>query len=199
MAPKGECEVDEILIRQHLARHREVLELVAQQLTLGIAEAAKVIADALAKGNKVLVMGNGGSAADAQHLAAELVGRFLRERRALPAIALTTDTSILTAVGNDYGFDQVFSRQVEALAVPGDVIIGISTSGNSANVLKALHAARNADCRTIGLLGRDGGSISGLVDLALVIPVQETPHIQEAHVTIIHVLCDLVERQLFAA
>jgi len=191
--------VDENLIRQHLARHQQVMDLVAHQLTPTIAEVAQMIADALAKGNKVLVMGNGGSAADAQHLAAELVGRFLRERRALPAIALTTDSSILTAVGNDYGFDQVFSRQIEALGNPGDVVIGISTSGNSPNVLAALNAARAADCRTIGLLGRDGGNIAGQADLALVVPVQETPHIQEAHVTIIHVLCDLVERALFAS
>lgn len=190
--------MDTVLIKQHLARHREVMEMVAQQLTPAIAETAQLITDALANGGKVLVMGNGGSAADAQHLAAELVGRFLRERRALPAIALTTDTSILTAVGNDYGFDQVFSRQVEALAQPGDVVIGISTSGNSPNVLAALAAARAAGCRTVGLLGRDGGRIAGLVDLALVIPVQETPHIQEVHVTIIHVLCNLVEQSLFA-
>ncbi len=191
--------MDTALIKQHMARHQQVMELVAQQLSPAIAEAARVTAEALANGNKVLVMGNGGSAADAQHLAAELVGRFLRERRALPAIALTTDTSILTAVGNDYGFDQVFSRQVEALAQPGDVVIGISTSGNSANVLAALVSARAAGCRTIGLLGRDGGSIAGQVDLSLVIPTQETPHIQEAHVTIIHVLCDLVEHELFKA
>ncbi|WP_303721354.1 D-sedoheptulose 7-phosphate isomerase [Malonomonas rubra] len=189
--------MDTSLIKQHMARHQQVIELVALQLSPAIAEAARLTAEALANGNKVLVMGNGGSAADAQHLAAELVGRFLRERRALPAIALTTDTSILTAVGNDYGFEQVFSRQVEALAQPGDVVIGISTSGNSPNVLAALVAARAADCRTIGLLGRDGGSIAGQVDLALVVPVQETPHIQESHVTIIHVLCDLVERELF--
>lgn len=174
------------------------MALVAEHLSVAVVETARSIIDALAKGNKVLVMGNGGSAADAQHLAAELVGRFLRERRALPAIALTTDSSILTAVGNDYGFDQVFSRQVEALAQPGDVVIGISTSGKSANVRAALSAARAAGCRTIGLLGRDGGDIAGLVDQALVIPVQETPHIQEAHVTIIHILCNLVERELFS-
>lgn len=186
------------LVQQHFVRHQQVMALVAEHLSVAVVETARSIIDALAKGNKVLVMGNGGSAADAQHLAAELVGRFLRERRALPAIALTTDSSILTAVGNDYGFDQVFSRQVEALAQPGDVVIGISTSGKSANVRAALSAARAAGCRTIGLLGRDGGDIAGLVDQALVIPVQETPHIQEAHVTIIHILCNLVERELFS-
>lgn len=186
------------LVQQHFARHQQVMSLVAEHLSVAVVETARIMTDALAKGNKVLVMGNGGSAADAQHLAAELVGRFLRERRALPAIALTTDSSILTAVGNDYGFDQVFSRQVEALAQPGDVVIGISTSGMSANVRVALASARAAGCRTIGLLGRDGGDIAGLVDQALVIPVQETPHIQEAHVTIIHILCNLVERELFS-
>lgn len=185
-------------VHRHLQRHQQTIDLVAGQLASSVVDAARMIADALARGHKVLVMGNGGSAADAQHLAAELVGRFLRERRALPAIALTTDTSILTAVGNDYGFEQVFSRQIEAMGQAGDVVIGISTSGNSVNVLKALHAAQAAGCRTIGLLGRDGGDIATLVDLALVIPVQETPHIQEAHVTIIHILCDLVEQYLFS-
>lgn len=189
----------ELIIRNYISRHRQVMSLVEDQLSPAITAAAVLLIDALAEGNKVLVIGNGGSAADAQHLAAELVGRFLRERRPLPAIALTTDTSILTAVGNDYGFDQVFSRQVEALARSGDVVIGISTSGKSANVRAALIAARAAGCRTVGLLGRDGGDIAGLVDLALVVPVQETPHIQEAHVAMIHILCELIERELFPA
>ena len=184
-------------VAAHIVRHQQVMGLVAGQLAAAVAEAAETMAAALASGHKVLVMGNGGSAADAQHLAAELVGRFLRERKALPAIALTTDSSILTAVGNDYGFEQIFRRQVEALALPGDVVVGISTSGRSANVLSALHAARAAGCQTIGLLGRDGGDIAGVVDLPLVIPAQETPHIQEAHVMLIHILCDLIEESLF--
>ncbi|MHB8708806.1 MAG: D-sedoheptulose 7-phosphate isomerase [Desulfuromonadales bacterium] len=183
-------------VHQHLQRHQQAINLVAERLAPAIVEAARMIATTLAAGSKVLVMGNGGSAADAQHLAAELVGRFLIERRALPAIALTTDSSILTAVGNDYGFEEIFSRQVEALAQPGDVVIGISTSGRSPNVRAALVAAKNAGCLTVGLLGRDGGDIAGLVDLALVVAVEETPHIQEAHVTIIHVLCDLVEQEI---
>jgi D-sedoheptulose 7-phosphate isomerase len=191
--------VDYAVVKSHFIRHQQVMGVIEAQLSGVIVEAAAMIAGALAKGNKILVMGNGGSAADSQHLAAELVGRFLRERRALPAIALTTDTSILTAVGNDYGFEQVFSRQIEALAHADDVVIGISTSGNSANVRAALTAARAAGCRTIGLLGRDGGALAGLADLPLIVPVQETPHIQEAHVTIIHILCDLVERELFAS
>ncbi|MCK4508331.1 MAG: D-sedoheptulose 7-phosphate isomerase, partial [Desulfuromonadales bacterium] len=148
-------------------------------------------------GHKIMTMGNGGSAADAQHFAAEMVGRFLLERKALPAIALTTDTSILTAVGNDYGFDDVFNRQVEALANPGDVLIGISTSGNSLNIKRALESGKNIGVRTVGLLGRDGGEIGPMVDFNLTIPSSETPRIQEAHLVIIHILCDLIEKGLF--
>lgn len=185
------------LIHNHFASHVEVINSVSERLTHGIEQFALLVAVTLREGGKLLVMGNGGSAADAQHLAAELVGRFLLERRALPAIALTTDTSILTAVGNDYGFDEVFARQVEALAVTGDLVLGISTSGNSANVIKALTVARETGCQTIGLLGRDGGRIAGMVDLALTVPSQETPRIQEAHQLIIHIVCDLVEKELF--
>jgi D-sedoheptulose 7-phosphate isomerase len=184
-------------ISEHFEGHGRVLETVAKDLAGGIADCALLLSAALQGNNKLLIMGNGGSAADAQHFAAELVGRFLRERRALPAVALTTDSSILTAVGNDYGFDEVFKRQVEALAVPGDVVIGISTSGNSENVCRALQAAAQAGCKTVGLLGRDGGRLAGMVDLGLIVPARHTPFIQEAHVTIIHLLCDLVEQQLF--
>ncbi|KIH75773.1 phosphoheptose isomerase [Geoalkalibacter ferrihydriticus] len=186
----------EELIKAHFTRHADALEKTRVALTPAIVQCVELIASALRAGNKVLIMGNGGSAADAQHFAAELVGRFLRERRALPAIALTTDTSLLTAVANDFGFDQVFKRQVEALARPGDVVIGLSTSGNSENVASALREARVKGCATLGLLGRDGGCIAPLVDLNLTVPVQATPHIQEAHITIIHLLCDLVERQI---
>lgn len=184
-------------IREHFQNHIRVMEQVLDSLTDEIANCAASLVSALRNGDKVLVMGNGGSAADAQHFAAELVGRFLLERKALPAIALTTDSSILTAVGNDYGFDDVFKRQVEALAAPGDVVIGISTSGNSENVLRALQSASGLECRTIGLLGRDGGKIGSVVKHSLIIPSQHTPYIQEAHVTIIHLLCDLIEQELF--
>ncbi|GFE58987.1 D-sedoheptulose 7-phosphate isomerase [Geobacter sp. AOG1] len=184
-------------IKAQLQSHCQVMELVETRLTERLAAAVDLVATALAGGNKLLVMGNGGSAGDAQHLAAEIVGRFKLERRALPAIALTTDTSILTAIGNDYGFDQVFRRQVEALAAPGDVVVGISTSGNSPNVLTALTLAREMGCRTIGLLGRDGGTIGPVVDLELTMPSQDTPRIQEGHITMIHILCDLVERRMF--
>jgi D-sedoheptulose 7-phosphate isomerase len=185
------------LIRDHFARHQQAVERAAAELVEPIDACAQLLAAALGDGGKVLVMGNGGSAADAQHLAAELVGRFLLERRALPAIALTTDTSILTAVGNDYGFEAVFQRQVEALARPGDVVIGISTSGNSPNVLLALQAAKAIGCTTVGLLGRDGGKIALLVDLDLTVPAATTPAIQEVHAIIVHILCHLVEQRLF--
>lgn len=184
-------------ISAYFARHLQVAESTAQQLTPEIVRCAELLCAALAAGKKILIVGNGGSAADAQHFAAELVGRFILERRGLPAIALTTDSSILTAVANDYGFESVFARQVEALANAGDVVIGLSTSGNSPNILAAFSAARQRGCVTIGLLGRDGGAIAAQVDLPLIVPCAETPLIQEMHVTIIHLLCKLIEEQLF--
>lgn len=184
-------------ITLQLAAHREVIARVEQELTPLIAEMVELMVDTFQRGGKVLVMGNGGSAADAQHFVAEIVGRFKMERRGLPALALSTDTSILTAIGNDYGFDRVFSRQVEALAATGDLVIGISTSGNSPNVLLALQLARETGCRTVGLLGKDGGSIKDVCDLALIVPTNDTPRVQEAHITIIHIVCDLLEKTLF--
>jgi D-sedoheptulose 7-phosphate isomerase len=162
-----------------------------------VEQCANLLFSCFNKGGKVLVMGNGGSAADAQHLAAELVGRFLKNRAALPAIALTTDTSILTAVANDFGYDEVFKRQVEALANPGDVIIGISTSGNSPNVVAAFEAARQIGCNIVAFSGRDGGRMASYADLNLNVGVDETPRIQEVHLSIIHILCDLVEQLMF--
>ncbi|MEA3545589.1 MAG: D-sedoheptulose 7-phosphate isomerase [Thermodesulfobacteriota bacterium] len=176
----------------------EVFQQVVMPMVKDIERCAQLMCQALRQGNKILVMGNGGSAADAQHFAAELVGRFLKNRKALPAIALTTDTSILTAVANDFGYEQVFSRQVEALAHSGDIVVGISTSGNSINVQRALDLASELNCKTVALLGCDGGEIKFLVDLALTVAVNETPHIQEAHLTLIHILCDLIESDLFA-
>jgi len=184
-------------INRQLKSHIDTVSTVGEMLAEPITECVRLIVSSLKKGHKVLIMGNGGSAADAQHMAAELVGRFLMERKALSAIALTTDTSILTAIGNDYGFDEVFKRQVEALARPGDILIGISTSGNSTNVVRALEAGRAIGVTTIGLLGRDGGEISKLVDLALTVPSPDTPRIQEAQLFVIHMLCDLVEKSLF--
>jgi D-sedoheptulose 7-phosphate isomerase len=183
-------------IQAYFDRHLDTISLVRDRLAGKIAKSADIIAVALKRGNKVLIMGNGGSAADSQHFAAELVGRFLIERKGLPAIALTTDTSVLTAVSNDYGFDQVFKRQVQALAVPSDVVIGISTSGHSQNVFNALTAAKETGCTTLALLGKDGGSIANIVDLDLTVPADDTPFVQEAHSTILHLVCLLVENEL---
>jgi len=180
-----------------LRSHCEVMAAIERDLTPALENAVSLLAAAFRSGNKLLVMGNGGSAADAQHFAAEIVGRFKLERRALPALALSTDSSILTAVGNDYGFESIFSRQVEAHAVAGDVVFGISTSGNSPNVQAALQRAAQCGCRTVALLGKDGGSIKAVAELAIVVPSFDTPRVQEGHITIIHILCDLVERELF--
>lgn len=180
-------------IRNYFAEHNKVMAQVVANLLPALEEVSLRIIQCLASGHKLLVMGNGGSAADAQHLAAELVGRFVTERQALPAIALTTDSSILTAVGNDYGFDEIFQRQVQALARPGDVVLGISTSGNSSNVLRGIVAARESGCVSVGLLGCDGGKIAPMVDLALTVPSKITAHVQETHIVMIHVLCLLID------
>jgi len=184
-------------IECQIRRHIEVFEDVFLPMAPQVEQCATLLCTCFKSGGKVLVMGNGGSAADAQHLAAELVGRFLKNRDALPAIALTTDTSILTAVANDFGYDEVFKRQVEALANPEDVVIGISTSGNSPNVVAAFDAARQIGCRNVALSGRDGGRMAAYADLNLNVAVDDTPRIQEVHLSIIHILCDLVEQQLF--
>jgi D-sedoheptulose 7-phosphate isomerase len=163
-----------------------------------IIKAADTIRSALIAGNKILICGNGGSASDAQHFAAEIVGRFTRERKAWPAIALTTDTSILTAVANDYGYDAIFSRQVEGLGQPGDVLIGISTSGNSPNVVKAVEQAQNIGMATIALTGGNGGILSDNVDTAVIAPSKVTARIQEAHIFILHLWADIAESALEA-
>ena len=154
---------------------------------------AEDMAERLKRGCRILVCGNGGSAADAQHLAAELSGRYVKERQALAGIALTTDTSALTAIGNDYGFDRIFARQVEALGRPGDILIGISTSGNSPNVILAVQAAKLLGLRTLGLLGRDGGKLRTLVDDALVVPCPVTARVQEVHQMIYHFWCETID------
>jgi len=178
------------------AELRESIE--AKQATLErelpmLARIAETVVDALAAGGKVLIFGNGGSAADSQHIAAELVSRFRRERGALPAIALTTDTSILTAIANDYSFEDVFARQVEALGRPGDVILAISTSGNSPNVLKAVRRAAELGMKTIGFTGDDGGKLRQCVDLCFRVPSFATPHIQEVHIAAGHAVCEVAE------
>lgn len=185
-------------IKSQLEAHRDVIKMIENELSSQIVEMVTMLIDTYSSGKKLLVMGNGGSAADAQHFVAEIVGRFKMERRALPAVALSTDTSILTAIGNDYGFDKIFSRQIEALASDGDLVVGISTSGNSPNVLHALQLARQKGCKTVGLLGKDGGAIKQVCDLALVVRTNDTPRVQEAHITIIHIVCDLLEKKMFA-
>jgi D-sedoheptulose 7-phosphate isomerase len=174
---------------------------VKQALTRQDYETVQSMADAvvaaLRGGGKVLLFGNGGSAADAQHLAAELVSRFYKERAGLPALALTVNTSVLTAVANDYAFDRVFERQVEALARKGDIVVGISTSGNSPNVLKAVERAKAMGCQTVGMTGRKGGRLAGTVDICFRAPSDDTPRIQEVHITAGHILCQLVEEAMF--
>ena len=175
-------------IKSHLEAIGHLPAIEAQ-----IGQAAEALVDRLRKGGKVLWMGNGGSAADSQHMAAELVGRYNRERGGLASIALTTDSSILTSIANDYGFETIFTRQIEALCRPSDAVIGISTSGNSANVISAIAKAREIGAFTIGLAGRDGGQLATAAELCITIPVDSTARIQEAHVLIGHILCDWVE------
>jgi len=170
------------------------------ELIMLIEKTANIMAAALDKGNKILICGNGGSAADAQHFAAELVGRFQKERKGLAAIALTTDTSIITAWTNDYNFDTVFERQVQALGKPGDVLVGISTSGNSTNVINAIKEAKRIGMTTIGLVGKGGGKMAKIneLDYNLIVPSQVTARIQESHIMIIHIWCELIENLLFS-
>ena len=183
------------LIKSTLEDHRQVVAKMAA-LESEIASAGELCGKALAQGQRIYLCGNGGSAADAQHIAAELIGRFVNHRRALPAIALTTDTSALTAIGNDYGYDEVFSRQVEGLCREGDVLIAISTSGNSDNVLKAVDAAHLAGASVIGLSGKSGGALDAKCDVSLVVPSDVTARIQEMHIVIGHLICALVEEHL---
>ncbi|MDP9048255.1 MAG: D-sedoheptulose 7-phosphate isomerase [Bacteroidota bacterium] len=181
------------MVIEELKAHQQVLQKVIDTLTADIEAACKMISSVITNGNKVLIAGNGGSAADAQHIAAELTGRFVKDRKGLPGIALTTDTSALTSIANDYGYAHVFSRQVEALAQPGDLFIGISTSGNSQGILNAFDAAKNAGCKTLGLSGRDGGKMNGLCALNIVIPSNVTARIQEMHILVGHILCKAVD------
>ncbi len=175
------------------ARTTELHAQVAASQAETILAAAAALREALGAGRTVLVFGNGGSAADAQHLATELVGRFLRERRGLPAISLTADSAVLTSVANDYGYAAVFARQVEALGRPGDVAVAMTTSGASANVNAGLRKAREMGLRTVGLTGRDGGETGRLVDVHVNVPDASSPRVQEVHRTILHVMCELVE------
>jgi D-sedoheptulose 7-phosphate isomerase len=190
------------MILEHRAKEAfsQAMQLMTrfmEEQTEKVTAAARMLAVAFQEGKKLLLFGNGGSAADAQHLAAEFVNRFQIERPPLAAIALTTDTSILTAIGNDYDFQDIFVKQIQALGRQGDVAWGISTSGNSPNVIKALVAARQQGLRTLAVSGRDGGKMAPLADISLVVQSQETPRIQEVQLTIGHILCDLVDFLLF--
>jgi D-sedoheptulose 7-phosphate isomerase len=189
------------LVRAELARSAALLHAVGQDAAIHatLAAAALATADALKAGRKLLIAGNGGSAADAQHLAAEFVSRLCQDRPAMRALALTTDTSALTAIGNDYGYECVFARQLDAVALPGDVFMAISTSGNSPNILRALQAARQMDLITIGLTGKSGGKMAPLCDHCLRVPSDVTMHIQEAHLALEHIFCMIAERAYFGA
>lgn len=187
------------MIERILASFRESAEVKLAFVELykdRIYEVGTIMATALKDGNKILLFGNGGSAADAQHIAAEIVGRFKKERRGLPAVALTTDTSVLTAVGNDYGFEAVFERQIEALCTPGDVAVGITTSGNSENVIRGLRKAHDLGATTVAFTGRNGGKVVDIVHYSFVVPSYETPRIQECHITLGHVLCEIIDEMV---
>jgi len=181
-------------IEDRLTESIRTKERVRAHLIPVMEQATRLMIEGLEAGNKIFFFGNGGSAADSQHLAAELVGKmFIEGRRALPAIALTTDSSNLTALGNDFGFETVFSRQIEALGKPGDVAVGITTSGQSPNVLTAVKTARKMGLKTIGFIGKDGGKLKELVDIAIVVPSDSTQRIQESHITIGQIICELIE------
>jgi D-sedoheptulose 7-phosphate isomerase len=182
-------------IKQSLEIKRAILE--NDKLTTLIKEVAEKAVEVYRTGNKTLIAGNGGSAADAQHIAGEFVSRFYFDRPGLPSIALTTDTSVLTAVGNDYGFEELFARQIQANGVQGDMFIGISTSGNSKNVIKALHACKEKGLITVGLTGESGGKMTDLCDYCIQVPSNETPRIQESHILIGHIICAVVEESIF--
>ena len=184
-------------IKDCLNNSAKIKIATAKKLDQEIAKATKLAINTYKRGNKILLCGNGGSAADSQHIAAELIGRFKKERKALPAIALTTDTSVLTSVTNDYWYDLIFSRQIEALGKKGDLLFALSTSGNSINIIRAVELAKSLKIKTIGLLGGDGGKLKEIVDLAIVAPAESSDRIQEVHITIGHIICDLAEQKLF--
>lgn len=195
-SPRSESLTPTTLLQRSLEEHLEAVQAILKSQLGEIERAGALLRDTLNQGNKVLLCGNGGSAADAQHIAAELVGRYERQRRAWPAIALTTDTSALTALSNDFGYEEVFARQIEALASPNDVLLALSTSGTSANILKAVKKARGLECKTIALTGAGGEPLASLCDLAVVVPATRTSRIQECHITIGHLWCELIDAEL---
>lgn len=184
------------IINKEFQGHLETIQKVIETMNEPLEKASKLVVKTLNAGNKILLFGNGGSAADAQHIAAELTGRYKTERKGLAGIALTTDTSVLTAIGNDYGYDRVFDRQVESLALKGDLLIGISTSGNSKNIVNALKAGKKLGCKTLGLTGCDGGAMNEYCDVNLKVPSHETPRIQEMHILFGHIICEIIDNEL---
>ena len=181
------------MIQSEFEAHQKTIEAVTERLIPDVEKASKIAIETLKNGNKILLCGNGGSAADAQHIAAELTGRYKAERRGLPAITITTDTSALTAIANDYGYERVFDRQMEALANKGDLLVAISTSGNSPNIINAIETAKKIGCKTIGLSGKDGGAMNNICDLNIIIPSNDTPRIQEMHILVGHTICQAID------
>ncbi|MDE6886750.1 MAG: D-sedoheptulose 7-phosphate isomerase [Helicobacteraceae bacterium] len=186
--------MNEDFIQGEFFSHIDTAQSTLKLLVDDISKAAEMMIESLKNGNKIMVCGNGGSAADAQHFAAELSGRYMVDRDAISCIALTTDTSALTAIGNDFGFEFIFSRQVEALAKNGDILLAISTSGKSQNIIKAMNVAKSKDCKIIGLSGKHGGDMCDYADLNIIIPSSSTPRIQEMHLIIEHIWCNIIER-----
>lgn len=182
-------------IKKELTSHLQTINAVIENMSDIIQEASVLAVETLKRGNKILLFGNGGSAADAQHIAAELTGRYKKERRGLPALALTTDTSALTAIGNDYGYDRVFDRQVESLALKGDLLVGISTSGNSVNIINAFQVGKRLGCKILGLSGCDGGAMNDFCDVNLIVPSFNTPRIQEMHILFGHTICQIIDNE----
>lgn len=184
-------------IQKEFQAHLETINnVINTNIDEDLKKASQMAVETLKNGNKILLCGNGGSAADAQHIAAELSGRYKTERKALAGIAITTDTSALTAIGNDYGYDRVFDRQVQALANKGDLLIGISTSGNSQNIINAFKLAKQLGCKTLGFSGRDGGTMNEVCDLNLIVPSNDTPRIQEMHILFGHTICQIIDNEL---
>ena len=186
-------------IKQQIKDSFLVKQRIYEDITLvnNIKKVAILCVNLYKKGFKTILAGNGGSAADAQHIAAELVGRYGFDRPSIPSLALTTDTSNLTAIGNDYGYDAIFSRQLEGMGQEGDIFIGISTSGNSQNLINAFESAQKKNILTVALVGKDGGKMAQMADIALIVPSHETPRIQESHILIGHILCDIIEKEMF--
>lgn len=186
-------EIINSILNTHI---KEMKKLQESDYSKIVEQIIKLQIECIKKGGKILIAGNGGSASDAQHYAGELVGRFLLERKGLPMIALNTDTSVLTCLGNDYGYNKVISRQVEALGNKGDIFIGISTSGNSENIIEAVKVAKEKGLKSIGFLGKDGGKLKQLCDENLIIPFESTARVQEAHITTIHIMCEIIEKEI---